>query len=241
MEGSDTLRDEVANLASKSEPLVKELQKIDALLREGNASVQGSKASLFAPFLFAAQRRRDRSDYGKLAALRSTLEESTDLLLEAGTTLRNLRETTEGMPMLWPLKGGIGHESMLFGYNPNPFTGIPYLHMGLDLGNYRSGDPVVASADGVVLAAYFDVYSGYGNNVIIGHEHGYYTRYAHLQSFSVRAKQKVRQGDVIGIVGETGRVDAPHLHYEIRLGPEILDPQPFIVYKTLPRRLGNTK
>jgi murein DD-endopeptidase MepM/ murein hydrolase activator NlpD len=240
--GRDSLRDGIAILASASQPLVTELDKIEALLRPAlsRSTERGGKPDGFGDRIFSPLRRHEVTELGKLIALRSTLENSTALLLEAGTALRNLRETTGELPLLWPLRGGVGHVSMLFGYNPNPFTGIPYLHLGLDLGTYRTGDPIVAGADGIVLAAFYDIYSGFGNNVIIRHGHGFYTRYAHLQSFAVRQGKKVRQGDIIGFLGGTGRVDAPHLHYEIRLGPEVLDPLPFIVFKIPPRRLSAT-
>ncbi len=228
---TDALRDEIADLAAASLPLTTELDRIGALLEPHSAAAALNARGRRGPgaLAFPAGRKAAATELDKLVALRSTLEESTALIREAGKTLRTLEETGDALPLTWPLKGGIGHISMLFGYNPNPFTGVPYLHLGLDLGTYGTGDPVVASADGVVLAAYYDIYSGFGNNVIISHEHGYYTRYAHLRSFSVRAGRKVRRGEVIGQVGATGKVDGPHLHYEIRLGPEILNPLPYIV------------
>ncbi len=227
----DALRDEIADLAAASLPLMTELDRIGALLEPRAAASALNARGRAGPgaLAFPAGRRTAASELDKLVALRSALEKSASLIREAGDALRTLQETGDALPLTWPLKGGAGHISMLFGYNPNPFTGIPYLHLGLDLGTYRTGDPVVSSSDGVVLAAYYDIYSGFGNNVIIRHAHGYYTRYAHLNSFTVRAGRKVRRGEVIGRLGATGKVDGPHLHYEIRLGPEILNPLPYIV------------
>jgi murein DD-endopeptidase MepM/ murein hydrolase activator NlpD len=95
----------------------------------------------------------------------------------------------------------------------DPFSGEGALHRGVDI-TAPTGTPVRAAADGVVLHA--NVMSGYGKLVIVDHGNGFETYYAHLSRFAVVAGQEIRQGELVGAVGSTGRVTAPHLHYEVR-------------------------
>jgi murein DD-endopeptidase MepM/ murein hydrolase activator NlpD len=132
------------------------------------------------------------------------------------------------IPSIWPVKGGAGHISAPFGPGIHPYTGQPYLHRGIDIATYRQGDPVVAAADGQVVTTEYDQKGGFGNYIVIRHKHGYYTRYAHLLSFAIPNGRQVRQGEVIGYIGNTGLSTGPHLHYEIHIGPEVEDPQKFI-------------
>ena len=130
------------------------------------------------------------------------------------------------IPSIWPIKGDQGHISMYFGQNENPFSGQHYIHKGIDISTYRSGDPVVTTADGQVVT--IDYAEDFGNYILIRHKHGYYTRYAHLLSARVRQGQRVQQGEVIGYIGNTGLSTGPHLHYEIRIGSDVVDPYKYI-------------
>jgi len=86
-----------------------------------------------------------------------------------------------------------------------------------------TGTEVYATGNGTVDAVK-STRRGYGNHVVLNHGFGYQTVYAHLNSFNVRAGQKVRRGDVIGFVGNTGLSVAPHLHYEVKLNGRHVDP-----------------
>jgi murein DD-endopeptidase MepM/ murein hydrolase activator NlpD len=150
-----------------------------------------------------------------------------DPIREIGTLLDSQSALLTEIPSVWPIRGGIGHISMFFGQNENPFTGQYYIHKGIDISTYRSGDPIVATADGQVVTIDFDA-EGFGNYVIIKHKHGYYTRYAHLQKSAVRIGQRVQQGEVIGYIGNTGLSTGPHLHYEVHIGSDVVDPYKYI-------------
>jgi murein DD-endopeptidase MepM/ murein hydrolase activator NlpD len=152
---------------------------------------------------------------------------ATTPIKEIGTLLNSQSALLTEIPSIWPIKSNQGHISMLFGQNENPFTGQYYIHKGIDISTYRQGDPIVATADGQVVALEYD-YNGFGNNVIIRHKHGFYTRYAHMLSFNVRAGQRVQQGEIIGYIGNTGLSTGPHLHYEVHFGSDVVDPYKYI-------------
>lgn len=103
-----------------------------------------------------------------------------------------------------------------FGYRTDPVYGDKRFHEGIDLSG-STGIPIYASGDGVVVRATFSGAYSYGNVVDIDHGFGYLTRYAHLNKYDVVPGQKVKRGDKIGELGNTGKSTGPHLHYEIRL------------------------
>ena len=149
---------------------------------------------------------------------------------EIGAMLSSQSALLTEIPSIWPIKGGMGHVSMFFGQNENPFSGQQYIHKGIDISTYRSGDPVVTTADGQVVT--IEYVEDFGNYIIIKHKHGYYTRYAHLLSTRVRLGQRVQQGEVIGYIGNTGLSTGPHLHYEIHIGSDVVDPYRYITIRS---------
>jgi murein DD-endopeptidase MepM/ murein hydrolase activator NlpD len=120
------------------------------------------------------------------------------------------------------LRGGFGERS-------DPFSGEGEFHKGVDL-SAPTGTPVHVTANGIVVSA--DWHGGYGRLVVVDHGNGLETYYAHLSRFYVRAGQEVRVGDMVGAVGGTGRVTAPHLHYEVRVGGAPMNPYRYHLAKT---------
>jgi len=113
-----------------------------------------------------------------------------------------------------------------FGMRDHPILRRRARHNGVDLAA-PTGTPVYATADGIVEMAQW--YSSYGNYVQIGHGGDIETRYAHLSSYTVSSGQEVQIGDLIGYVGSTGRSTGPHLHYEVRIANEAVNPIPYMV------------
>ena len=109
-----------------------------------------------------------------------------------------------------------------FGYRSDPFTTDAKMHTGVDLA-MKVGNPVYATGDAVVETIEFDFF-GYGNSVLLDNGFGYKTRYAHLNSVSVIEGMKVKRGDRIGDVGQSGRASGPHLHYEVIYKGERVNP-----------------
>ena len=100
-----------------------------------------------------------------------------------------------------------------FGYRIHPIHKIRKMHTGMDF-TAPTGTPIYATGDGVIKKVVTSR-RGYGNHVVIKHNYGYETLYAHMSKFNVMKGQKVKRGDVIGYVGSTGTSTAPHLHYEV--------------------------
>jgi murein DD-endopeptidase MepM/ murein hydrolase activator NlpD len=139
--------------------------------------------------------------------------------------LTNVRKDVErqealaaATPSIWPAHGWLTGS---FGGRPDPFTGEPAFHQGLDISTEK-GQPVFATADGRVETA---GYTGdYGNLITLKHDFGLTTRYGHLSKFNVKPGETVRRGDVIGYVGSTGRSTGAHLHYEILANGKLINP-----------------
>jgi murein DD-endopeptidase MepM/ murein hydrolase activator NlpD len=108
-----------------------------------------------------------------------------------------------------------------FGYRVDPFTGGAKFHAGVDI-KAAWGDPVGASQPGVVKFAGW--HNGYGNLIIVDHGGGVTTHYAHLSSFAVAVGTKVGRGTIVGRAGSTGRSTSPHLHYEVRVDDNPVNP-----------------
>jgi murein DD-endopeptidase MepM/ murein hydrolase activator NlpD len=112
-----------------------------------------------------------------------------------------------------------------YGMRTHPILRQRRAHKGVDLAA-PSGSPVYATADGIVARA--ERYSTYGNYIQIEHGGELQTRYAHLSGYAVAAGDRVHKGDLIGYVGSTGRSTGPHLHYEVRVAGEAVDPTPYL-------------
>lgn len=120
----------------------------------------------------------------------------------------------EAIPTIQPVKNkDLTRIASGFGYRSDPFTKARKMHFGMDF-TAKRGTPVYATGNGVVKRA-DSRSSGFGKHIRIDHGFGYISLYAHLSKYNVRRGQKVKRGDIIGFVGNTGRSAGPHLHYEI--------------------------
>ncbi len=152
-----------------------------------------------------------------------------NLLAGLESRLRTVRGDVErrealaaATPSIWPAHGWLTGS---FGRRPDPFTGELAFHQGIDI-SAAKGEPVYATADGVVESA---AYAGeYGNLLVLTHDFGLSTRYAHLRQFNVESGQTVKRGDVIGFIGSTGRSTGWHLHYEILANGKLINPLPLL-------------
>jgi murein DD-endopeptidase MepM/ murein hydrolase activator NlpD len=138
------------------------------------------------------------------------------------TSVRSQVDTQQSMarvtPSVWPVSGWL---SSLYGNRKDPFTGLPDFHPAIDIATER-GREVRATADGTIESVGY--LGNYGNQILVNHGFGVATRYGHLSGFNVRQGQKVKKNDIIGYVGSTGRATSPHLHYEIIINGQTINP-----------------
>jgi murein DD-endopeptidase MepM/ murein hydrolase activator NlpD len=147
---------------------------------------------------------------------------SADALLLLNSPARRFH-TVASIPNLWPVDGRLIGS---FGARQDPFTGEGHeFHPGVDISG-AIGTPVHVTADGIVRFA--DMESGYGRLVVVDNGGGMETWYAHMSKIYVHTGQEVRRSEVIGAVGMSGRVTAPHLHYEVHLNGRPMNPYQYL-------------
>ncbi len=138
-------------------------------------------------------------------------------------TFRSRSELLSAVPSIAPMEGRI---TSRFGYRRDPFTGMRAYHPALDISGDQ-GSPVIATADGEIAIAGYQ--AGYGRMIEIRHGYGFSTRYGHLLASYVKQGVRVKKGEIIGAVGSSGRSTGYHLHYEVRIDDEPVDPSPYMV------------
>ena len=138
-------------------------------------------------------------------------------------SLSQRRSLLEATPTITPTNGWVTSN---FGYRISPYTNTPAFHQGLDIAA-SPGTPVRATGSGVITYTGYD--TGYGKLISIDHGYGILTRYGHNAEVFVVMGQKVKRGDVIATVGNTGRSTGPHLHYEVRLNSIPINPKNYIL------------
>lgn len=136
---------------------------------------------------------------------------------------KNQKSFLSSTPSIWPTRGWV---TSSFGFRKSPFTGLREKHEGWDIAA-RSGAPVRATADGVVVVEGREY--GYGNLVEVDHGYGIVTRYGHNSKHLVKVGDRVKRGQVVSLVGNTGRSTGPHLHYEILLNGVPVSPKNYIL------------
>lgn len=145
-------------------------------------------------------------------------------LFNSWTKLDQLEQGTVAIPSAEPVHGT--NFTSGFGVRSDPFRGRAAMHAGIDLAG-AVGTPIYATADAVVGRSEWNS-GGYGNLVELDHGHGIQTRYGHLSKSMVTAGQRVKRGDMIGLMGSTGRSTGSHLHYEVRIDGKAVNPVPFM-------------
>jgi len=160
---------------------------------------------------------------GELTWLEGETATAGDSLAVLIALLKEPADSVRAVPTLWPVRGSV---TSPFGTRMSPYGEGPEMHAGIDI-SARYGFPVAAAGSGEVLFAGRD--AGYGGLVVIDHGGKLDTLYGHLSAFYVREGQKVRRGQPIGAVGDTGRATGTHLHYEVRVNGASVDPRRYLV------------
>jgi murein DD-endopeptidase MepM/ murein hydrolase activator NlpD len=213
------LGEKISNLESTS-------QKIQTLIENDNATksgklngpaVGGSKVDYTTAELLRSSNLQERVDL--LKDRTADMESHLSLLEQVAQQRANILVHT---PSVWPIKGAITSH---YGNRADPFNGEAELHLGLDISALYNAQ-IHAPADGVVI--YSERKAAYGNLLILDHGNGLTTRYGHLSRSLVTIGQRVKRGDLIALVGTTGRSTAPHLHYEVRKNDRPVNPRTYL-------------
>jgi murein DD-endopeptidase MepM/ murein hydrolase activator NlpD len=192
----------------------------DQLMGMGGPEERGTAAVYQNGTVREEDLKKMDEDLNRLKSDASAQELSFEVLTEAMKDRRSLWAST---PSIWPVRGWL---TSGFGNRLSPFTGSVAMHNGIDVASQRD-TPVVASAGGVVSYEGFD--SGLGKVIKLNHGYGMQTIYGHLAKVNVRIGQKVKRGEVIGLVGNTGLSTGPHLHYEVFVNNVPVNPLRYIL------------
>lgn len=246
LEQNNKLKGQVSHLASKMTSVEKSLQRLSVLTKKLGRITQteaphrhlelsqGDSSKGFN-FIVPLEQVKDLKEDPELISsvlpklevrMNQAVEDSKlreQNLLNLWQRLEDRIEILAATPTLLPADGWITSK---FGYRKSPFGARKTMHKGLDIAA-SFGTPVRAPADGIVSYVGFD--GGYGNLVSIDHGFGVVTRYGHNAKVHVKYGQRVRRGDIIAEVGNTGRSTGPHLHYEVRVNGIAVNPSQYIL------------
>jgi murein DD-endopeptidase MepM/ murein hydrolase activator NlpD len=221
-------REELQRLAVKLEDLRQEmvvLAQNDAKVRvmaKLTAPKSDSMAGIGGPAREDDLGREFNNIQQRIDEVRRQIDLRRESQEEIQGILNDQRSLLAAKPLGWPTKGWL---TSGFGVRNDPFTGKRKMHEGLDIAA-RTGTPVYATADGIVSSVRTE--PGYGKVVTIDHGYGYRTVYGHNSKYHVKVGQRVRRGDQISSVGNTGRSTGSHVHYEIRLNGVPVNPRKYL-------------
>ncbi|MGK0288703.1 MAG: murein DD-endopeptidase MepM/ murein hydrolase activator NlpD [bacterium] len=206
---------------------IKKIQEFDHKLRVITGDqflIQG----LNKPLLSASKNDQNSLEFryvlSRLRNLSYSIKRREASFLQLVSFMQESKDRLARIPSIPPVRDG--YITSRYGKRLDPFTGRQRRHEGLDFAG-RPYTPIYAPADGVVTGSF--VNGGYGNFIVISHGYNITTRYAHLAKFEVKAGAKVKRGQLIGRMGNTGRSTGTHLHYEILIGDRPTDPEKYIL------------
>ena len=195
------------------------LDKLPAIVK--NRAMGGGNATDRAMPSLTTAAGAASSTFGILRDLLGVMDEKLKSVRSDVAARQALAAAT---PSIWPLT--LGWLSSGFGNRVDPINGNPNdFHAGLDI-SADKGTPIHATADGTVESAEYN--GNYGNSIVLSHGFGISTRFGHMSGFAVKVGQKVKRNQVIGYVGATGRATAPHVHYEILINGQPVNPLKFL-------------
>ena len=211
----DQLEKKIRIIASIDQP-----ESHDGLFGVGGPAPEDINTNIELNQKHTSMLRQMHRQVGKLEGASEAKKDSLTSLLKDLERQKNILSHT---PTIRPTEGWV---SSSFGYRISPFTEKREFHKGIDIAN-RLGTPVIATADGVVT--YVGPKGLLGNIVIIDHGYGVKTRFAHLSKPLAKRGDRVKRGDLIAQMGNTGRSTGPHLHYEVHLNGVPVNPEKYIM------------
>ena len=226
----ESMADEVKELQRVVIQFRQSLERVLGVVGTENArgyltgGVGGDLASFVSESLVIASDVRSLTE---LRSLRTYLEAAIGPLQEIENALLAQRELLVDIPSLWPVAAGKGYITNDFGPAIHPFNRRWYIHKGIDIAWLR-GTEIVATANGRVQRVGYEPYN-LGHFVIVKHKYGFATVYGHLNRRPlVKPGQQVERGELLGYLGSTGLSTGPHVHYEVWIAEQVVNPRQFL-------------
>jgi len=216
--------DDTVGALERREPLIRllaNLEPLDPAVHEAGIGGPEVAQPIREEFPVEGRARALRADLGALTRRANLLAWS---FREAAESLRAHTARLEAMPSIMPTQGWLS--SAFTSMRAHPVLHVARPHQGIDV-TAPAGTPIEAPAAGTVVKAGWE--TGYGLLVVIDHGYGIVTRYAHASRLTVRAGRRVQRGDVIAHVGRTGLAVGPHLHYEVHVNGQPVNPLRFVL------------
>jgi murein DD-endopeptidase MepM/ murein hydrolase activator NlpD len=215
--------DRVERFDAKLRSAVTQLQDPERNLAIGPVGAAEGEAAAAIPGPAPAAEQNVSALPGKLASLQTEASRQEQSLRELQEYFDDQRSLLASTPSLWPARGWVTSD---FGVRLDPYSAERRMHQGLDIATPH-GQPVLSPSDGTVVFAGTE--GGYGKVLVIDHGYGVKTRYGHLSEIFVHLGDRIRRGDKVAAVGNTGRSTGPHLHYEVRVNGVPENPRKFIL------------
>jgi murein DD-endopeptidase MepM/ murein hydrolase activator NlpD len=217
---------------SKVEKVVEAFDKTHSSLFNAIVDIEDlPQGEAFKPDFVAKPKLQGASVFGEIE-LRTTylakkLSKQQQFLQTFLAVARDKESMLESIPAVCPIYvSDMERVSSGFGMRKDPIDSTMKMHKGIDI-SAEIGTKVYAAGSGKIIRIASSE-DGYGNCIVIDHGFGFVSRYAHLSGFKVKEGDEVKKGDLIGLVGSSGRSTGPHLHYEIEKEGEKIDPKKFI-------------
>ncbi len=219
---SDRERIEALKIAKRDVEYKKQLREGDKQRKENEINEKKERIEELKLSSRSLEERlkKSQSELERLEKLEDELLKESKELGELIKKLSATKSKYTGGTMLWPLPSSTKISSY-FGMRVHPILKVKKMHTGLDIGGTK-GKEIVAAADGTVILSGYS--GGYGYRVVIDHGGGISTLYAHASKLLVKEGDKVKRGDTIALVGSTGLSTGPHLHFEVRVNGNPVDP-----------------
>jgi len=189
----------------------------DALGPEAGAGAGGATPEAVGPAAGVEPSPREELDL-----LATSVTQEGPRLRELAHAIGRTGKIVHALPLRWPVHGPVKSG---YGMRRSPWNGAPEHHDGIDIGS-PPGTPVESPAPGTVVEA--SPQGSFGKHIMLDHGNGVRSLYGHLKKLDVKVGQRVAKGQVIGLVGSTGRSTGPHLHYEVLMAGKPVDPSGFL-------------
>ncbi|MCR5454737.1 MAG: M23 family metallopeptidase [Bacteroidales bacterium] len=239
---------ENALMAQEYEVLSRKYEKVDSVLKDIEQRDKDIYRAIFETEMEPDNRLQRREMYTSIASddslkhlVAAMTEVSSKKLKEEEKTFNNLQQLIskdndelQALPSILPVNHtGIDLIYYGFGKKLDPIYKMPKMHNGIDIAA-NIGTEIYATANGTI--EFIGDKREHGKHIIINHQNGYKTLYAHLSEYMVRRGQKVKRGDLIGLVGNTGKTLTPHLHYEVQYNDKAVNPANYFFASLSPQQ-----